>query len=341
MNYLYLILSLFFTQILFAEIKKEQCFNVDHTNNISIRERDQDGHNVCWGFLAAALIEEENCLYSPRLCGQSLSVFDSMRNDWPLGKKNELRDVEYAITFGLANGICLESDAPFAEGSGLFCQAKELLENRGVKCLTSKLESIFHEYKLKLNTKECESSLVLPVRDMIDYLNTIANISDLVILEEGESTLALINAKDKSEFLKNILIPNRCQNNRIISPARNGRLATTEMFVNPSPLHSTSVTYKLKKIKSILTNGRSLGLGICSKNLKQFINEGVSVHSNIPLDKKKCGNHGILAQGMRWNTINNRCEIKIINSWGEDTEINGWISAEEVISSSYMQIYIQ
>jgi len=44
---------------------------------------------------------------------------------------------------------------------------------------------------------------------------------------------------------------------------------------------------------------------------------------------------------MRWNTINNRCEIKIINSWGEDTEINGWISAEEVISSSYMQIYIQ
>lgn len=341
------ILSLIWMQNSFADLSltREDCPSIDYSNNFNNRERDQDGHNVCWGFVAAGLLEEELCLSDSAKCGVALSVLDTMRSNWSLGASNEMRDVEKAVEYGIKNGVCPEESAPFQEGNTLLCRFLELTRNRGVKCLTNKLKDLYETFSPKIyeDSEVCTNNLPMPASDMISYLYQVSQISDSLNLEEGEAMEALMSSKEEADYLKQMLVPNACKNTRLNFTGAGQREATTNFLVDTSGSRVSQHNLKEKflKVKSILQNGRSLGLGLCSKELKAIL-KGDKAPTNIfnPLDKT-CGNHGLIIQGMRWNQNKNTCELKVKNSWGDDSLIQGWIGANEILSTSFLTVHLE
>ena len=110
-------------------------------------------------------------------------------------------------------------------------------------------------------------------------------------------------SRNASDFLERVLIPRRCEANRY------------KIVGNP---HSEEVANQQQAFRSI----------------KQALMSGTSVAVSVELGKTtygKEGSHGIVINGMRFNTQTNQCELQLRNSWGVGAPLHGWTPINAII----------
>ena len=324
-----------FIQIEMREaLTQEQCGQTLDLSSHFGPVRDQGGLGLCWSFGAAALLEEQLCLMNPETCGKiQLSALHTSSSTWSLGDKKQGRHMNDALDGILGgNGVCEEDQAPYPSYVSAGCS---LLNRDGADCMVRNLEREYtHWHGLALNNP-----------DSIDT----QKLKEILGLNfEEDVAISALARDDKSQFLQDVLIPMSCQA-QAHTPSEFGAVKasvheTLTWTHDPSDEHMMlpreiyTWPEKLEKIKSVLNTNHSVGISFCSTSFLSKKDPKRYLLANYEAD---CGPHAVVVVGSRWSEEKARCELAVRNSWGVNTSLQGWVSAEKLLSTIYRVTYLE
>jgi len=348
-----------------VRISQAQCEanQFDHREYFSA-EGDRGAQGQCFAFTAKGLLEEHLCR-SQKKCGLSLSAIDLAR-DYPhkVGRRGDVIVRDY---FNLSNsnqgglefeileaalqfGVCDEQYAPWFPKLEKACQGME--DRSG--CVLSALKRIWKKHE-KATAKYLEDpdsgcwvhadGSPLRERETDKIENLMESLEDLLapqIEQELDLQAALRVARTEFEFVKLVLTPERCiQNRRGFHPSADTptpRMWKVEFFIQSPEWDETANESRysnLERLESLaggaLVHQRSVALGLCSKSALSRS----AGRRDDPRQGEICGPHALIASGVRWNRDKARCEIHIRNSWGTDTSLRDWLPIEPVLNSTF------
>jgi hypothetical protein len=316
-----------------ATVSPDPCPTLDNSSHFQ-RIKDQDGHGLCWAFAAASLLEEQRCLDEPRTCGYepaTLSVLDVSRARWSVNASGQFGGgwVEPALTRALSEGVCLDFDAPFIEGSKFGCRVIKAFGGGDQACLVSKLVEIFDRWKVK--TAKIEK----PACDVPDneelravYRDLLPDLREILPRQAGlgvDLFKSLTTAKDSTAFLEQVLLTPACKTSRLRF-ARPGRKLSARSFATRGKTTAESIAELVK----VLSTGHSAGLSFCLGGPVW------AYFKACPTDEEELRNapgHAIVIDGMRFNEAKKSCEMHVRNSWGDSSAFNGWYDLEQAAPS--------
>ena len=328
------------------KISKDACLakgSIDYSERFG-PIRDQDGHGFCWAFVGADLVSEQLCLENKKFCKVRLSVLDAARENWVLGEDSEGGLPEH-VFFAMNNGgVCLESDAPFYESKNILCNLF-LGKNR---CFVNKIKKHasrffkYYDWYSHPNDLSCERDpKVLKEIDILQ--NKINKLNKAVYFSKKDLIESLENSVSNPTYiLKEFFIRKECKDNRIKFSRGNAEPIMHELIndVDHNGDRFLSNTQKIKTITEIMArNNRSLGLAICSNYL---LGSSKREHKKYKFSDNKnlnCGKHVVTLIGNRWNNKKKKCEVKVRNSWGKNSLVNGWVDAETILNTSFALNY--
>lgn len=348
MNFFFLIFLLISN--IFASAP-EDCPSFDFSSRFG-PIRDQGGHGLCWAFASSGLFEEQACLRDSSYCGKSFSPLDVSRCQWKVGKEDEGSYVVDAAKCVLGQeGLCYEVDAPFYETFRASCLGSSIIglnEAFVTRCFTEELVHFYRRWKKDLSTNEVCEYNQSPLESDQDFPKIMRILTQYKTLTEARDNegfnirvdplKSLLSAKDEWDFLKQILIPVSCIENRVKfkgEPVYTYDLDYEKMNNNP---RDHAKFWQTKLVEAFRAN-RSAALSFCTtmdgpiRPLEKFFKRGKMI--------KECEGHALIANGMRWNASSNRCEIHLKNSWGELAPYNGWVTAEDILKATYSTTYIK
>lgn len=336
-KHLFILLLLVFSAVsATAKTSKENCLNVDYRKRFG-PIRDQNSHGYCWAFAGAALAEEAACLKDPSLCGTSLSPIDASRCETNFGAAYEKSvfgrpydggTITEALNCVLKDGICKEDEAAYlAVGTSHgYCYARRWLTGRSCIPMTYlKLTYLEIERASACNPSNGRhpsthiTSLIKSVDEVLQH-----TMPDHKIPKE-ELQQAALRASDWPSFLRELLIPRQCIENRQTFSSET--TVYTELFPenykdvvqkyypeNGELLIKKSNEPIAQRMMNRLGRGRSLGIGVC-----------------VSKDPPECvDRHALVVNGSRWNEEKKRCEIHLKNSWGIGAPFSGWHDVDEI-----------
>ncbi len=322
-----LIINLF-SQYSFAGIPEKKCTKVDYSSRFG-PTRDQDGHGYCWAFAASALVEENLCKADKKNCGNSISTLDISRCSWRLLSVSEGWITGESLKCATSSGVCTEKLAPYSNLSSMRCSLWDMIGvESSIKCNHKELADIYDNWKKNENCNRVSNTSILAVSQLAtgirgELIRSLQSKVPEQALTGKEAIDLLAGSSSKSDYLKKLLIPRACAQNR---KKVSGEIV--EKSVDPE-----STVEKKQEILDFITEGlknnSSVAIGLDLGRTGTF---------NEFLYGKK-SNHSIVVTGMRYH--NGQCEFQLKNSWGAGADFNGWYPVDELKDAIYSGLYLK
>jgi len=297
------------------------CQTIDYRSRFG-PVRDQDGQGYCWAFVSAALMEENLCRRAPAHCRRSLSPLDAARCDWKLGQEREGDHHFNSLLCATRDneGVCSEANAPYDSLSSLGCTIRAFFLNDNPACNNSKLMGLYREWRRAQTDCGCNNqhpANSASVRELAQVQTAlvrrlIATMPDQALAGKNVRQL-FTQSRNGSDFLERVLIPVRCERNRY-------RITGT-----PNVEDVSNQQQAFRSIRNALMAGTSVGVGV------QLSRTSLG----------RTGSHGIVINGMRFNTQTNQCELSLRNSWGAGAPLHGWTPINDIIRGVEDVTYIR
>jgi len=348
-------------------ISQEQCEGASFDNSkLMGPDTDQGQSKLCWAHATAALLEEQLCLATKNLPkGSGNYCNERVARAEIAGRVYEKQDsIHLTVGEGGSGKRALEYYLSPDGGKMEVCldkYGKNPYDTQDSDYI-DQLISLFIHYR-QFN-QECSnqdttsnrffSKLIADHKNIQDFLERDSSSwtmqkDDNQRLDEFKLLKLLQESKNADQFAQSTLLY-YCKGTARKSFNRPGiRLKVThKAFQDPaySPeedkgdFRKISVDKYLSEFLNAKRSGNSLYLSVCYypliRNLGLRQGKGAS-----ELDgRNTCGSHGIVANAMRWNPHEHRCEVHIKNSHGADTRLRStWYPAEgvfaHVLSASY------
>lgn len=327
----------------------EECPSFDFSERFG-PVRSQGAHGLCWAFTASALLEEQECLRNPFFCGKHLSPIDASRCDWVFGTKNEGSSIQGAIQCALDQGVCKEIDAPFFERFSAACLARIFVNGNPAsleQCQTEDIMAFYRQWKNRITEKEVCDYHNSPLEKNEDFSKIIAFLSEFktITTELSNETFqasidplkTLLSSQDERDFLKQVLIPNACKENRLQFKGNlRSPIPLDVEWVAKNPKENAK--YQYGNVLNAFRQNRSVGLSFCTTMTQEKnLIEKIFITDKNP----ECEAHAIVANGMRWNKEKNRCELHLRNSWGPLAPYQGWSDMDKILQATYGTTFIE
>jgi hypothetical protein len=323
----------------------------DHQAHFQTPVRAQGSQGQCFAFASVGLLEEHFCATDSRDCGIVLSPIDAAR-DYPDRKSlkedppidGDIFDVsrdyfnlqnsnqggrEYQVLdAAMKFGICEEKHAPY------FPKLEKKCRNQTDRssCVIDGLKSVWRKYhRLSRNLSD-------PYADCLTHLDgkplsareerkieSVLEAAGAYLEHQVDGGLDLTwelnHSYSEFDFVKKVLIPPSCQENRLMTPA--GRVwhqsweSPEKHGIRWNELAGDYTTSDLTNVErltnisaKVRSTGRSVALGLCA-NMARVNNRSRVLPAQ---DRTSCGPHALIANGVQWNAVKRRCEIHIRNS---------------------------
>lgn len=324
-GFLLLLFLFIIPQISFAKIGKEECEEFDYRSRFG-PVQDQDGHGLCWAFAASSLLSEDLCIRDNSKCGINLSPLDVSSCRKSILKMVEGGFIDEGIDCAIENGVCNQYSFDYLRGANQLCN---FVFNQEVPhCMHSALQQLYFKYtSLNISFDQCDQP-ILDYNKNYQLDNIVKQIKDLTIhgyssfqLDEQGIKKIILNKKitNWSDFLYEILENSSCKKNKF-------QFKNINQYATKEFSEKMNNQEKMNAIKSLLSNGRSIGIGFCATQAMYH-----SWMSKILGEEKQCGGHAAVVNGMRWNKEQKRCEIYIRNSWGYNKSLAEWVDADFIL----------
>ncbi|WP_374076674.1 hypothetical protein [Bdellovibrio bacteriovorus] len=322
------------------------------------RVASQDGLGICYAYVAATMMQTENCRVLKQVCAtlsedQLFSPIDLTRLSRPKdGSKPSNIKASY-------NGLRLESNSSGNDlsgdphdtvmiaalltqetGSEACVSLDKILSKMNEKGATQKtqaamwerLKNHYNSYRSKLGCDSCLSQI---------YATAVDDINENLNLKSSNQDLLKAFAQDTYEkFLDELLGASKCSETGQLAFFEGASKVTYEMFPEPGDKdpkklkESVTPTQFKNKVKEVLKTGRPLSLG------------NICVGPEPAANCRPQNHHAIVIAGYR-EICNEggkcRDAFKVINSWGkswQDENDGGWVDADSLIEHTKMQPYI-
>ena len=308
---------------------KQDCPEFDNTKNFG-PVRDQGHQGLCWTFQAAALAEENLCMQDHDLCGKWVSPYDVGRNYLNLLREdyyyNEAKGEYVQINDGgngktaldsiSAEGVCEDTHAPYLAFSAI--RGDSIDQNETIAAIFED----FYKEKLELIKKNQKDKLP-QVRD--EAIHELSKYLDANHLDGKNLALIFDSSMSKSDFLRKLVITKSCRENRQkLSPFK----IQEEYFTGDKGPEDTTLQF-MNFIRDAKKAGVSVGIALDMKYM-MVGNPGNST-----------GKHGIVIDGTHYHEKKRQCLVHVRNSWGEDSNLQGWLDFKHleaaIISGYYLE----
>jgi hypothetical protein len=314
-----------------ASLGSKDCPTVDYSDRFG-PIRDQDGHDLCWAFVGAALLEEQLCIKDPSLCGKSVSPVDVSRCKWIMGSGNENAPANAGIKCVVEQGgACFEDDAPYSPITSLPCSLWEFVGYDSAKCNNIRLAKYYDRWQRKLRRycKKNSAATVTPsaLQSIKDAQNALIKSMKDDFPEQallGEDLHYLFNSsRDTLEFFKRVMIRKQCIEKRQSVKKRIKEMKTSE------PSSGAERRKMTHFITTALKSGRSVAVGM---DVHKFDKEESFTKEEF--------NHAVVIVGMRYNNKSKKCEYNVKNSWGEGAFLHGWFPVDRMEDAIFQGNYL-
>lgn len=256
----------------------------------------------------SALFEEQNCLQNPADCGKWISPMSAGACGMQISSGGSPSKAMECLLDGKV--ACLEKYAPLTP-TGIRCKAIGLFGGWGLKCGVEGLKANLKAARAAKSKNEIRDTYNTLWRSLPYYSDI--TVDELKQLVSGDTS--------ESDFLKRAYIPKACTQNAI--SLENKKAVRVSRSPSGRREHSEETFHKVLLDR---LGSHSMGLTVDPGLVK-----------GSPM--KKGSAHAILINGMDIDPQTGKCLVKIKNSWGKDSFLQGWLPLDDVMPAIKSMYY--